>query len=136
MLFHKGQESDDVVTIFSHWFLKQAKSREQYKAVIAFVDKDIAANHIGWSYNYNKPEDGIWWNSKKAMQYNHCMMVLTGMLPIMSLALVNCHQRLLRNTTCALPGVGKVSAEAILSGAETEKERWERIIESIQSIVA
>lgn len=130
----QGEESDDVVTRFSAFFLRNAKSRDQYKAVIAFVDKDIAANHIGWSYNYNKPEDGIWWNSKKAMQYNHCMMVLTGdaadnVTGLGKLSPEIIEKYGLRSTK----GVGKVSAEAILSGAETEKERWERIIEAYKA---
>lgn len=129
-----GEESDDAMTRFSAFFLKHAKSRDQYKAVMAFVDKDIAANHIGWSYNYNKPEDGVWWNSKKAMQYNFATQCLIGdasdNVPGLSrLAPETIEKYQLRSTK----GVGKVSAEAILEGAETEKERWERIVEAYKA---
>ena len=48
------------------------------KLSLPLLIRTLLPTILAGSYNYNKPEDGIWWNSKKAMQYNHCMMVLTG----------------------------------------------------------
>jgi len=121
------------------WGLKQAGFAQifdffQFKSCSYNYSYDKIPIRSMWSYNYNKPEDGIWWNSKKAMQYNHCMMVLTGDAADNVTGLGKLSPEIIEKYNLrSTKGVGKVSAEAILSGAETEKERWERIIEAYKA---
>ena len=73
VVLSEGRETDDTVNILaweSYQKAVDAKNRDACDVVLAFVDKDIAANSRGLLLNYNKLEDGVFWNHSFTQAYN------------------------------------------------------------------
>ena len=101
--------------------------------VIAYVDKDIVANGRGFYLNYNKLEDGIFWNDALSQTNKFWTQVLQGdqadNIPgIEKVADVTKSLYKLKSSGC-----GPKSAESILSGCQAEKEMAERVIDAYKA---
>lgn len=131
-----GEETDDFVNYMA-WDAYEraykAKDRDSSKVVIAYVDKDIVANGRGFYLNYNKLEDGIFWNDALSQTNKFWTQVLQGdqadNIPgIEKVADVTKSLYKLKSSGC-----GPKSAESILSGCQAEKEMAERVIDAYKA---
>lgn len=127
-----GVESDDNCNIMA-WgsYNKALKSRNKDKAdvVVAQVDKDIVANGRGWFINYNKLEQGIFWNDSFKQSYNFAVQMLIGdnadAIPGIEQLSTITKERFAIKTK----GVGEATAQKILADCKTEKELASRVWE-------
>lgn len=128
----QGEETDDYVTYMawdSYNRALEAKSKKAANIVVAFCDKDIAACARGWLLNYNKLEDGVFWNDALTQSRNYWTQVLTGDAADHIMGLEKVSGSIKEKYLLKSNGVGPKAAENILKGCETEKEMAERVIE-------
>lgn len=128
----EGLETDDIVNMFA-WesYNKALKTRNKNNAdvILAFCDKDIAANSRGYLLNYNKLEDGIFWNDSFQQSYNFAVQLLMGdnadAIPgIEQLSPITKERFNIR-----VDGVGIATAKKLLVDCKTEKSLVERVYE-------
>jgi len=131
-----GKETDDVVnTLAWESYKKGLKARDQSKAnvVLSYVDKDIAANSRGWLLNYNKLEDGIYWNDSFTQSKNFAIQILEGDAADNIYGIEKLSEITRERFKIKVKGVGKATANKILADCKTEKELAMRIYECYTS---
>lgn len=128
------KETDDVVNIMA-WesYNKGVASKDKSKCnvVLAYCDKDLAANSRGWMLNYNKLEEGIFWNDAFTQSYNFAVQLLVGdsadNIPGIEKLSPITKERF--NIKVEREGVGPATAKKILSDCKTEKDLAARVYE-------
>lgn len=131
-----GKETDDVVNALAWQSYKRGfKSRDQSKAnvVLAYVDKDIAANSRGWLLNYNKLEEGIYWNDSFTQSKNFAVQILEGDSADNIYGIEKLSDITRERFNIRVKGVGKATANKILADCKTEKELAMRVYECYTS---
>ncbi|QDP50287.1 MAG: putative ribonuclease H [Prokaryotic dsDNA virus sp.] len=135
VILSEAKETDDTVNIMA-WegYNKalQTRKRSDSPYVVAYCDKDIKANSRGFLLNYNKLEDGIFWNDGLAQTNAYLTQCLIGdgadnIDGVLKLADITKQQYNIR-----VNGVGPATAEKILDGATTEKEMADRVVDVYQ----
>ncbi len=132
ILYGVGRETDDVCNILS-WqsYTKALKSRSQDKAthILAFCDKDLAANSRGLLLNYNKLEDGVFWNDSFTQSKNFAIQMLQGDSADNIPGIEKLSGITKERFNVRVNGVGKATAEKVLADCKTEKELAMRVYE-------
>lgn len=132
ILYGVGKETDDVVNILSWKSYKTAlKARSQDAAthVLAYVDKDLTANSRGWLLNYNKLEDGLFWNDSFVQSKNFAVQMLQGDSADNIPGIGRLSDITKERFNVRVNGVGKATAEKVLADCKTEKELAMRVYE-------
>lgn len=132
ILYGIGKETDDVVNMLSWQSYKEAsKARCQDAAtyVLAFCDKDLLANSRGWMLNYNKLEDGVFWNDSFTQSKNFAIQMLQGDSADNIPGIERLSDITKERFNVRVNGVGKATAEKVLQSAKTEKELAMRVYE-------
>lgn len=128
-----GRETDDTCNIMA-WesYNRALKTRDKGQAnyVISYVDKDIKANSRGFLLNYNKLEDGIFWNDGLSQTKAFLTQCLVGdsadnIDGVKILADVT-----KKRYGVTVKGVGPATAAKILDDCKTEKEMADRVLEA------
>ena len=115
-----GEETDDFVV------------RACYSgAVVAHKDKDIVANSVGWLYNWDKEELGVWYNTDEMRWKKFLEQMIAGdkadnVPGVEKLADSLYAKYSIRKSS----GVAEKTALALLKDILTEREGWLRIIEA------
>jgi len=131
-IFGIGKETDDVVNTIAWTSYKEAlKKRNQDSAthILAFVDKDIAANSRGWLLNYNKLEDGVFWNDSFAQSKKFAVQLLEGDSADNIAGIERLSDITKERFNIRVSGVGKATANKVLADCKTEKELAMRVYE-------
>lgn len=125
-----NEEVDDYVCYNSwqHW--KPKGSIEDSEIVVAFCDKDVHQHSVGALYNYMKPEEGVFWNTRKMQYKGYWGSCLTGDTAdnidgILQLADETKKKYGIKTTTC-----GKVAAAKILCEVKTEQDAAQRVVDA------
>lgn len=132
VIFGIGQETDDVVNTFAWQSYKTAlKNKDQDKAthILAFVDKDIAANSRGWLLNYNTLESGVFWNDSFTQSKNFAVQMIIGDQADNIPGLEKWSDITKERFNIKVKGCGKATAEKVLADCKTEKELAMRVYE-------
>jgi hypothetical protein len=127
-----GQETDDFVNIAaweSYSKAKKTRSKDKADVVVAYVDKDIVQNGRGWFLNYNKLDEGVFWNNEFEQYKGFWMSVLTGDAADNIFGLEKLHPITKERFGIKREGVGPVAASKILEGLKTEREMIARVSE-------
>lgn len=114
-----GEETDDFVC---------RKANEGH--VVAFCDKDIPANCIGHLFNYNKPEEGVFFNTDESRWNKYWTQVLVGDSIDNIDGILKLADQTKLDYNIKTKGVGAATAEKILKGCASEKEAAERVLEA------
>lgn len=102
-----GMEADDAVAIeYNNLFL--CKHPDGLLPVICSIDKDLDTVS-GQHYNWNKPEQGMYWVSLHQASYNFYTQLLTGDAT---------------DNIPGIPGIGKAKAAKILDYCVTDSEMY------------
>lgn len=126
----EGEEVDDYVCYNSwkHWNPKG--NTEDSELVVAFCDKDIWHNSVGALYNYNKPDEGVFWNTQQ-MQYTgfwtSCLVgdVADNIDGILKLAEGTKKKYGVKTNTC-----GKVAGARIMCDVKSEQDAAQRVVDA------
>lgn len=125
-----NEEVDDFVC-YNSWKDWNPKGNvEDSKLTLAFCDKDIWQNSVGALFNYNKPEEGVFWNTRK-MQYTgfwtSCLVGDTAdnIDGILLLGEDTKKKYGIKTNTC-----GKVAGARIMSDVKSEKEAAQRVVDA------
>lgn len=127
-----GRETDDTVNILAWESYKKAlKAKDQNRAnvVLAACDKDIPANSRGWLLNYNKLEDGIYWNDSFTQAYNFATQMLIGDSADNIPGIEKLSDITKERFSIKVEGVGPATAKKILAECKTEQELATRVME-------
>lgn len=129
------RETDDVVNIMA-WesYTKALSTRNKGNAqyVIAYVDKDIVANGRGFMINYNKLEDGVFWNDNLTQTRKFFAQCLQGdnadNIPGIKFLADITKERY----GISVKGVGPATVDRILGECKTEKEMGGAVVQCYQ----
>lgn len=132
----EGEETDDYVTYMawdSYNRALEVKDKNQANIVVAYCDKDIKANARGFLLNYNKLEQGVFWNDALSQAKAFWTQTLMGdaadNVPGLQ-KLADVTKQYYRISTT---GVGPKAAEKLLEGCKTEGEMATRVLEAYQA---
>lgn len=128
-----GIETDDYVCIKgweSYNIGKATKSRSASPYVIAAVDKDIAANTRGWMMNYNKLEEGIYWNDGMSQSRKFFTQVLVGDNADNIPGIMRLGEATRKQYDIKTRGCGAASAEKILKDCVNETHMARNVVEA------
>lgn len=128
----EGIETDDYVNIAaweSYNTAKKSRNKDKADVVVAYVDKDITANGRGWFINYNKLEEGVFWNDEFSQYKAFWTQVLMGDNADNIPGLEKLHPITKERFKISRDGVGPVAASKILEGLKTEREMIARVSE-------
>lgn len=114
-----GEETDDFVC---------RKANEGH--IVAFCDKDIPANCVGYLFNYNKPEEGVFFNTDESRWSKYWTQVLVGDSIDNVDGILKLADQTKLDYNIKTKGVGAATAEKILKGCVSEKEAAERVLEA------
>jgi len=132
VILSEGRETDDTCNILA-WgsYNKATASRRRSDAdvVLSFVDKDLKANSRGWLLNYNKLEEGIFWNDALSQTRAYLIQCLIGDSAdhIQGIKFLADSTKL--KYGIKVKGCGPASAEKILS-VDSEREMAMRVEEA------
>ena len=132
VVLSEGRETDDTVNILAWESYRKAvaaKSREACDVVLAYVDKDIAANSRGLLLNYNKLEDGIFWNDSFTQSYNFATQLLIGDSADNIPGIEKLSKITKERFKIKVDGVGPATAKKILADCKTEVDLTSRVYE-------
>lgn len=127
-----GKETDDVVcTLAWESYRKALKTKEKGNAnhVIAQVDKDIQANARGWLLNYNRLEDGVFWNDSFQQSYKFATQMLTGDNADAIPGIEKLSPITKERFGVKVAGVGDATAKKVLAECKTELDLANRVYE-------
>lgn len=132
VVLSEGRETDDTCNILA-WesYNKgvEAKDKSQCNVVLAAVDKDIAANSRGWLLNYNKLENGIFWNDGFTQSYNFATQLLIGDSADNIPGIEKLSKITKERFNIKVDGVGPATAKKILADCKTESDLAARVYE-------
>lgn len=132
VVLSEGRETDDTVNILaweSYQKAVDAKNRDACDVVLAFVDKDIAANSRGLLLNYNKLEDGVFWNHSFTQAYNFATQLLTGDSADNIPGIEKLSKITKERFGIKVEGVGPATAKKILADCKSEVDLASRVFE-------
>lgn len=132
ILYGIGKETDDVVNMLSWQSYKvasKARCQDAATCVLAFCDKDLLANSRGWMLNYNKLEDGVFWNDSFTQSKNFAIQMLQGDSADNIPGIERLSDITKERFNVRVRGVGKATAEKVLADCKTEKELAIRVYE-------
>ena len=132
VVLSEGRETDDTVNILAWESYQKAvdvKNRDACDVVLAFVDKDIAANSRGLLLNYNKLEDGIFWNDSFTQAYNFATQLLIGDSADNIPGIEKLSKITKERFKIKVEGVGPATAKKILADCKSEVELASRVYE-------
>jgi hypothetical protein len=125
VILSEGRETDDTCNILA-WdsYNKGVASKDRSKCdvVLAYCDKDLAANSRGWMLNYNKLEEGIFWNDSFTQSYNFATQLLTGDNADNIPGIEKLSKITKERFNIKVEGVGPATAKKILADCKTEKD--------------
>lgn len=132
VVLSEGRETDDTCNILA-WesYQKGLDSRDRKKCnvVLAFCDKDIAANSRGWLLNYNKLEAGSFWNDGFTQSYNFAVQLLIGDSADNIPGIEKISKITKERFGIKVEGVGPATAKKILADCKTEQDLAARVFE-------
>lgn len=132
VILSEGRETDDTCNIMA-WESYQkgvdSKDRNQCDIVLAFCDKDLAANSRGWLLNYNKLENGIFWNDSFTQSYNFATQLLIGDSADNIPGIEKLSKITKERFKIKVEGVGPATAKKILADCKTEVDLATRVFE-------
>lgn len=129
----QGEETDDYVNIQAWRSYQQAlstRNKDDADVIIAYVDKDITANGRGLFLNYNKLENGVFWQDALTQAREYWTQVLIGDGADNIPGLEKITPSIKEKYGIKRDGVGPVAAKKILSGCKTEKEMFDAVSEA------
>lgn len=132
VILSEGRETDDTCNILaweSYNKAVAAKNRGACDVVLAFVDKDLAANSRGLLLNYNKLEDGVFWNHSFTQAYNFATQLLTGDDADNIPGIEKLSKITKERFKIKVEGVGPATAKKVLADCKTEAELAARVFE-------
>lgn len=132
VILSEGRETDDTCNIMA-WesYNKGVSSKDKSKCnvVLAYCDKDIAANSRGWLLNYNKLEEGIFWNDAFTQSYNFAVQLLIGDSADNIPGIEKLSKITKERFNIKVEGVGPATAKKILADCKTEVDLATRVFE-------
>lgn len=132
VVLSEGRETDDTCNIMA-WesYNKGLSSKDKSKCdvVLAYCDKDLAANSRGWMLNYNKLEEGIFWNDAFTQSYNFATQLLTGDNADNIPGIEKLSKITKERFNIKVEGVGPATAKKILADCKTEVDLASRVYE-------
>jgi hypothetical protein len=132
VILSEGRETDDTCNIMA-WESYQkgvaAKDKSQCNVVLAFCDKDLAANSRGLLLNYNKLESGIYWNDGFTQSYNFATQLLIGDSADNIPGIEKLSKITKERFGIKVEGVGPATAKKILADCKTEEDLASRVFE-------
>lgn len=132
VILSEGRETDDTCNIMA-WESYQkgvaAKDKIQCDVILAFCDKDLAANSRGWLLNYNKLENGIFWNDSFTQSYNFATQLLIGDSADNIPGIEKLSKITKERFGIKVDGVGPATAKKILADCKTEVDLASRVYE-------
>ena len=132
VILSEGRETDDTCNILA-WesYNKglEAKDTSKCNVVLAFCDKDLAANSRGWLLNYNKLENGIFWNDSFTQAYNFATQLLTGDNADNIPGIEKLSKITKERFGIKVDGVGPATAKKVLADCKTEVDLAARVFE-------
>ena len=132
VILSEGRETDDTCNILaweSYNKAVAAKNRDACDVVLAFVDKDLAANSRGLLLNYNKLEEGVFWNHSFTQAYNFATQLLTGDNADNIPGIEKLSKITKERFKVKVEGVGPATAKKVLADCKTEAELAARVFE-------
>lgn len=132
VILSEGRETDDTCNILaweSYNKAVAAKNRAACDVVLAFVDKDLAANSRGLLLNYNKLEEGVFWNHSFTQAYNFATQLLTGDDADNIPGIEKLSKITKERFKIKVEGVGPATAKKVLADCKTEAELAARVFE-------
>lgn len=132
VIVSEGVETDDNCNILAWKSYNTAlSSKDQSKAthIISYCDKDIVANGRGWFLNYNKLEDGVFWNDSFTQSKNFAIQLLQGDAADNIPGVEVLSDITKKAFDIKVNGVGKATAEKVLASCKTEHELAMRVYE-------
>ncbi len=128
-----GIETDDFVNIKaweSYNMGMATKDKSNCPYVIAYCDKDIVSCGRGWFLNYNKLEDGVFWNNSMMQTKNFFTQTLIGDTADNIPGLVTVGDVTKATYGLKSKGCGKVAAETILGECVNETHMARNVVEA------
>jgi hypothetical protein len=129
----KGCETDDYVNIAAWAGYNTAiktRNKDDSEFVVAYVDKDIVSNGRGWFLNYNKLENGVFWNDAVSQYSKYWAQTLHGDTADNIKGLEKLAPETKEKYGIKTNGVGEVASGKILEGAASELEMFQRVEEA------
>lgn len=132
VVISEGRETDDTCNIMA-WESYQKgvdlKDKGKCNVVLAYCDKDLAANSRGWLLNYNKLEAGIFWNDGFTQAYNFATQLLTGDTADNIPGIEKLSKITKEHFSIKVEGVGPATAKKILADCKTEQDLASKVFE-------
>ncbi len=128
----EGRETDDTCNIMAWDSYNKGvdlKDKEKCNVVLAYCDKDLAANSRGWLLNYNKLETGIFWNDGFTQAYNFATQLLTGDIADNIPGIEKLSKITKDHFGIKVEGVGPATAKKLLADCKTEQGLASRVFE-------
>lgn len=132
VIISEGRETDDTCNIMAWESYKkgvEAKDKSKCDVVLTYVDKDLAANSRGWMLNYNKLEEGIFWNDGFTQSYNFATQLLIGDSADNIPGIEKLSKITKERFNIKVEGVGPATAKKILADCKTEVDLASRVYE-------
>jgi hypothetical protein len=132
ILISEGIETDDSCNMLAWQSYKEAlssRNKDNAPYIIAYCDKDIVANGRGWMLNYNKLEDGVFWNDSFQQSYNFAVQMLIGDSADNIPGIENISKITKERFGIKVEGVGPATAKKILADCKTERDLSQRVFE-------
>lgn len=131
VILSEGRETDDTCNIMAWESYNKgvsSKDRNKCNVVLAYCDKDLAANSRGWMLNYNKLE-GIFWNDAFTQSYNFATQLLIGDSADNIPGIEKLSKITKERFNIKVEGVGPATAKRILADCKTEVDLASRVYE-------
>lgn len=132
VVLSEGRETDDTCNILAWESYEKgiaSKDRSKCNVVLAFCDKDLAANSRGWLLNYNKLEAGAYWNDSFTQAYNFATQLLTGDTADNIPGIEKLSKITKERFGIKVEGVGPATSKKILADCKTEQDLAARVFE-------
>lgn len=126
------RETDDVCNIYAWESYEKAlktKNKDNANVILAYCDKDLAANSRGLMYNYFKPEKNVFWNDGFTQSYNFSTQLLTGDNADAIPGIEKVGDITKERFGIKVKGVGPATAVKILADCKSENDLAQRVYE-------
>lgn len=137
VILSEGRETDDTCNIMAWGSYNKglaAEDKSKCNVVLAYCDKDLAANSRGWMLNYNKLEEGIFWNDGFTQSYNFATQLLIGDSADNIPGIERLSKITKERFNIKVDGVGPATAKKILADCKTEVDLASRVFECYSAI--
>lgn len=137
VILSEGRETDDTCNIMAWESYNKgfsSKDRNKCNVVLAYCDKDLAANSRGWMLNYNKLEEGIFWNDAFTQSYNFATQLLIGDSADNIPGIEKLSKITKERFNIKVEGVGPATAKKILADCKTEVDLASRVYECYEAM--